>query len=312
VPKVGYRFTPEVTKTDLDDLLIVEEQTVHYFRGEETITQTTLPTRRFSPALAAALTAVLFTVLAVSGYSLYRSATAGHSQVTAARPEQRRSLLAATSDRNVIRIGSIINLQNRYPNDGSYLDAWGAVYSKPEFSQVPTETMFVSTHNDPNRDNGSGSWEIVSASGKDEGEPLVVGDRIHLRNMYPNAGYLDACGWTEHLRVFDKFADQTGAVFTTRSPNRDNGTGVWIIRSGTAEDGTPVFEGDNIAIESSYFINDAGNIRVSGFLNVAGKVSDIGVFSDYKGSKLVFTRSISYDQPIPDTWTITNSKAFSK
>ena len=304
VPKIGYRFTPEVTQADENNLLIVEEQTVHYFRGEETISQTSSPTRRLSPAFAVAVAAVLLTVLAVGGSSIYQSAIAGNGQGTDARAAKQRSLLAATSDRNVIRIGSVVNLQNRYPNDDSFLDAWGEVWSKPEFEKVPTQTMFVSTHKDPNRDNGSGSWEIVSASAKDKGEPLVVGDRIHLRNMYPNAGYLDACGWTEHLPVFEKFVDQTGVVFTTRSPNRDNGTGIWIARSSTAEDGSPVFEGDNIAIESSYFINDAGNNRVSGFLNVAGKVTDIPAFSDYQGSKLVFTSSISYDQPIPDIWTI--------
>lgn len=312
VPKVGYRFTPEVTEADENNLLIVEEQTVHYFRGEETISQRSSPTRRFLPAFAVAVTAVLVTVLAVSGYSVYRSVSAENEQAPGGRGAQQRSLLTAASDQNVIKVGSVVNLQNRYPNDGSYLDAWGAVWSKPEFRQVPTQMMFVSTHIEPNRENGSGSWEIVSASGKPNGEPLVVGDRIHIKNMHPNAGYLDACGWTEHLRVFEKFVDQTGAVFTTRSPNRDNGTGVWIVRSSTAKDDSPIFEGDNIAIESSYFINDAGSNRVSGFLNVAGKVTDIPAFSDYKGSKLVFTKSTSYDQPIPDIWTITKSKAFSE
>lgn len=305
VPKVGYRFTPEVTHGDQGDLLIVEEQTVHYFRGEETITQSPSPTRRFSPVFAATMIGLMFTVLAVSGYSVYRSM----ASTPTARIPDRRALVGATSAQNVLKIGSIVNLQNRYPNDGSFLDAWGDVWSKPEFKQVPTETMFVSTHIEPNRDNGSGSWEIVSANGKSVGETLVVGDRIHLRNMYPYAGYLDACGWTEHLRVFEKFVDQTGAVFTTRSPNRDNGTGVWIIRSATQPEGSLILEGDSIAIESSYFINDNGKNRVSGFLNVAGKVSDIPSFADHNGSKLVFTKSISYNDPLPDIWTITKSKA---
>ncbi len=56
---------------------------------------------------------------------------------------------SAVTERLQIKIGSIVHLQNRYPNDGSYLDAWGAVWSKPEFKQVPTETMFVSTHDNP-------------------------------------------------------------------------------------------------------------------------------------------------------------------
>jgi hypothetical protein len=127
--------------------------------------------------------------------------------------------------------------------------------------------------------------------------------------MYPNAGFLDACGWVEHLRVFDNYSDQSGAVFTTRSPNRDNGTVIWIVRSATEEDGTPVLEGDSIAIESSYFINDRGINRVSGFLNVTGKVKDIPSFNDYDGSRLVFTRNISFNQSVIDIWTITISKA---
>ncbi len=88
--------------------------------------------------------------------------------------------------------------------------------------------------------------------------------------MYPNAGYLDACGWVEHLPVFSNYPNQSGAVFTTRSPDRDNGTGVWIIRSATESYGSPVLEGDSIAIESAFTINDKGTIRVSGFLKRRG------------------------------------------
>lgn len=316
VPKVGYRFTPDVSFTDESDTtLIVEEQIVQHVLAQETITisdpaehaATVLSWSKVlaSPRLIAA--SILLIAFVGSGYALYINYFGGAGvgknggRNLAAGPVRR-------SDRAPVNIGSVVNLQNRYPNDGSYLDAWGAVWSKPEFRQVPTETMFVSTHISADRDSGSGSWEIVSANGKDGGEQLVVGDRVHLRNMYPNAGYLDACGWTEHLRVFEKVLDQTGAVFTTRSPNRDNGTGTWIIRSATNADGSPVHEGDSIAIESSYFINDRGENRVSGFLNVAGKVTDIPAFSDYQGSRLVFTKSISFDQPIPDVWTITISK----
>ncbi len=307
VPKVGYRFAPEVTSEPESDVLIVEEQTVHYIRGQETITRTAAPRRL--PALAIIMTAVILAVLGVSGYTIYSSTAGGGEQGSGGRPSDKRPALAPVSDRPFIIVGSVVNLQNRYPNDGSYLDAWGMVWSKPEFRQVPTESMFVSTHNKPDRDNGSGSWQIVSAAGKADGDPLVVGDRVHLRNMYPEAGYLDACGWTEHLPVFANFTDQTGAVFTTRAPDRDNGTGVWIIRSAAAPEGTPIAEGDSIAIESSYFINDVGKNRVSGFLVVAGKVKDIPAFSDHDGSRLVFTKSLSFDQPVPAIWTITKSKS---
>ncbi len=328
VPKFGYRFTPRVTFSETDeDTIIVEKQTVQYFRGEETITidddetkqkheekvyVPSLPTSHRRTASLVLLAVVALVVLAGVGFVLYPNNPKTEARNVGLNDNKKESVRNIPADGKIIRIGSIVHLQNRYPNDGSYLDAWGAVWSKPEFKQVPTETMFVSTHNNPNRDNGSGSWEIVSANGKSNGEPLTVGDRIHLKNMYPNAGYLDACGWTEHLPVFEKFLDQTGAVFNTRSPNRDNGTGIWIIRSAAKSDGTPVIEGDSIAIESSYFINDRGINRVAGFLNVAGKVKDIPSFNDYDGSRLVFTRNISFNQPVIDIWTITISKAILK
>ena len=218
----------------------------------------------------------------------------------------------AVKERPQIKIGSIVNLQNRYPNDGGYLDAWGMVWSKPEFAALRTQTKFVSTHYNSNRDNGSGSWEILSANGKSNGESLVVGDRIHLKNRFPNAGYLDACGWVEHLPVFKDFPDQTGVVFTTKSPDRDNGTGVWIVRSATESDGSPVLEGDSIGIESSFSIDDKGKFRRGGFLSVAGNVKDLPAFNDYDGATLVFTQDRPSDQPILDIWTITISKAVLK
>lgn len=328
VPKLGYRFTPRVTISEPDEeTIIIEKQTIQYFRGEETITIDEVETKLKNeekvrvPSFQSSsrrtrslflLAVVAFVAIVSVGFALYANNSNTNARNVGLNDNKKESVRNIPANANIIRIGSIVHLQNRYPNDGSYLDAWGEVWSKPEFKQVPTETMFVSTHNNPNRDNGSGSWEIVSASGKDKGEPLAVGDRIHLKNMYPNAGYLDACGWTEHLSVFNQFLDQTGAVFTTKSPNRDNGTGIWIIRSATEADATPVIEGDSIAIESGYFINDRGINRVTGFLNVAGKVKDIPSFNDYDGAKLVFTKNISFNQPVIDIWTITISQAIPK
>ena len=337
VSKLGYRFTAEVTHGETNgNSFVVEEQTVQYFRGEESIsiddafpegkgeeergrrterenTNLLPPNISASPFFSSRflLVAIALVAFAGSGFFLY-----SNKKNSVALPTESSAGVAlnrsALNERPQIKIGSVVHLQNRYPNDGSYLDAWGAVWSKPEFKQVPTETMFVSTHNNPNRDNGSGSWEIVSASGKSNGEPLEVGDRIHLKNMYPNAGYLDACGWVEHLPVFKNYSNQSGAVFTTRSPDRDNGTGVWIIRSAAELFGSPVLEGDSIAIESAFIINDQGIIRISGFLNVAGYVKDIPSFNDYDGSRLVLTQNRSNGQPIIDIWTITTSKAVLK
>lgn len=209
----------------------------------------------------------------------------------------------------IIKIGSTVNLQNRYPNAGGYLDAWGQVWSKPEFSIVPTETKFVSTHKNPNRENGSGSWEIVSATGKSNGEPLLVGDRVHLKNRYPNGGYLDSCGWVRDMPVFKEYTDQMTAVFTTKSNNRDNGTGTWIIRSTDKPDGSAVLEGDSIALENSFSLEENGEIRKVGFLDVGGSVNSIPAFDEHDGLFLIFTKDTSTGEPIPDIWTITISKA---
>ena len=349
VPKRGYLFTAEVTLSDNDeDVLIVEEQTVQYFRGEETITideavigkigekeyqylgrenPNSLPQHAPLPLPRAFFTLIILLVVlgvvVLVGCSLvkYTKNPEPTEQTASLNVNSKKTVknitvdttqTRAVSEEAQIKIGSIVNLQNRYPNDGGYLDAWGMVWSKPEFAALRTQTKFVSTHYNSNRDNGSGSWEILSANGKSNGESLVVGDRIHLKNRFPNAGYLDACGWVEHLPVFKDFPDQTGVVFTTKSPDRDNGTGVWIVRSATESDGSPVLEGDSIGIESSFSIDDKGKFRRGGFLSVAGNVKDLPAFNDYDGATLVFTQDRPSDQPILDIWTITISKAVLK
>ena len=318
VPKLGYRFTPPVTISDSEEeTIIVEKQTVRYFRGEETIkiedeAQKLSPSRWKLSATTFLFIGIFCAALIGIGSVLYRNNFKTDASNLALNTNKNETVKNIPADANFIKIGSIVNLQNRYPNDGGYLDAWGMVWSKPEFAALRTQTKFVSTHYNSNRDNGSGSWEIVSANGKSNGEPLVVGDRIHLKNKFPNAGYLDACGWIEHLPVFKDFTDQTGAVFTTKSPDRDNGTGVWIVRSAVESDGSPVLEGDSIGIENSFSIDDKGKLRRGGFLNVAGNVKDLPAFNDYDGSTLVFTQDRPNDQPVLDIWTITISKAVLK
>ena len=318
VPKLGYRFTPPVTISDSEEeTIIVEKQTIRYFRGEETIkiedeAQKLTSSRRKLSATTLLFIGIFFVALIGGGSVLYKNYFKTAASTHSLSENKNEAIKNVPADANPIKIGSIVNLQNRYPNDGGYLDAWGMVWSKPEFAALRTQTKFVSTHYNSNRDNGSGSWEILSANGKSNGESLVVGDRIHLKNRFPNAGYLDACGWVEHLPVFKDFPDQTGVVFTTKSPDRDNGTGVWIVRSAVESDGNPVLEGDSIGIESSFSIDDKGKFRRGGFLSVAGNVKDLPAFNDYDGATLVFTQDRPSDQPILDIWTITISKAVLK
>lgn len=329
VPKLGYRFTAEVTREENGNSLVVEEQVVQYFRGEESITidddfaernegekevkelsklpASPRPRVSFSPILLAAIALV---ALAGSGFFLY-----SNKKNSVASPAESSAAVTlnpnGAKERAQIKIGSIVHLQNRSSaDDGSYLDAWGTVYKKPEFWQITTETMFVSTHKNPNRENGSGSWKIVSASGKSGGEPLAVGDRIHLKTMHRNGGYLDTCGWIEHLpHIFYNYAEQTAAVFITVSADRDNGSGTWTVRSATKPQRTPISEGDGIALESNLNIDDTGKVRIAGFLNAAGDVKDIPSYNDYDGARLVFTQNRPEGQTDNDVWTITVSEA---
>ncbi len=350
VPKIGYRFDAQVTRFDPDETaLIVEEQFVGIFRGEETISiddalsikeenqtnnresakinsswQNVTPFRGSFFVLTFLLIGIAFVALAGSGYNFYENHFKSEAQIAGsniiekaslknvpvgdvpADGEYRNGIRPAVSKKTQIKIGSIVNLRNQSSDEAGYLDAWGAVKNKPEFSIVPTETMFVSTHPNPNRDNGSGSWEIVSAAQKRDGETLVFGDKIHLRSMYPDGGYLDNCGWIKDMPVFKKFVKiQKFAVFTAYSEDRDNGTGTWIISSDDKFDGDSVLEGDGIALEN--------NFPGGGFLDAAGVVNDIAAFSDYDGSRLVFIHESSTSRrPRSGIWTISDSRMIIK
>ncbi len=329
VPKLGYRFTAQVTRSEPDDnALVIEEQIVQYIRGEEIVTfddaaiddsdktaneerkntksfsQNVSSSRRPLSAFTFLLIGVVFAALAVSGYNFYRNRSNTNAQNSGlndnAKLTGKNIAAAAPSEKNQIKIGSIVHLQNQ---EAGYLDAWGLVKNKPEFSIVPTEIMFVSTHPNPNRDNNSGSWEIVSATGKKDGEPLVYGDKIHLKSMYPDGGFLDNCGWIKDMPVFKKFNKiEKFAVFTAYSEDRDNGTGAWIVSSDDKFDGSPVFEEHGIALENGF--------SGGGFLNAAGHITDIPAFNDYDGSLLVFIReSTSSRRPNSGIWIISGSEA---
>ncbi len=353
IQRIPNLFTAEVTRsTDVEDTLIVEEQTVQYFRGEETVTfdedadgrigekeikkfegenANFLPKNilmRLHQTFSAPvflLIALGFTVAAGIGIVYYPKnpepveqsaflnieskktirnieAAANHKVVDAGITVQPGNITALSGE-TPIGIGSVINLKNRHSSEAGYLDAWGSVKSKQEFSIVPTELMFVSTHKNPNRNNGSGSWKIVSATGKKEGEILVYGDRIHLKNMYPGAGYLDNCGWLKDMPVFEDFMnDEKFAVFTTHSEDRDNGTGTWIISSNAKFDGSPVFEREDISLENGF--------SGGGFLDTAGNVKNIPAFDDYDGSLLVFIHESSTSRrPDSAIWIISSDNS---
>lgn len=90
---------------------------------------------------------------------------------------------------DVLKYGDKVHIQNGYSNwSGGYLDTNGG-------SQQSGALYGVSTADTPTRGKGTGTWEVVSATGKKAGEQVLSGDVLHLRNLWANdGGYLDTNG----------------------------------------------------------------------------------------------------------------------
>lgn len=200
-----------------------------------------------------------------------------------------------------ILVGSIIHLRNGDPA-GGYLDARGWVKDEPAFWNVSgSERCFVSTHAARNRERGSGSWRVESAGGQAAGAPLAVGDTIHLLSLVPGVGYLDCCGWIEHLEPFRRYQnDARCGMFTTGVPDRDNGTGRWTIRSAAKADGAPLLAGDAISLENGH--PDTGSLVAH------GRVTEHELFTGYEGQqRFAFTATDRDRAGQAATWQVTLS-----
>ncbi|MFI6726482.1 hypothetical protein NRF20_17945 [Streptomyces sp. R-74717] len=90
---------------------------------------------------------------------------------------------------NELKYGDKIHLQNGYNGwKGGYLDTNG-------HSTDSGGKYAVSTAESPTRGEGTGTWEILSLTGKAVGSPVISGDVIQLRNLYGgDGGYLDTNG----------------------------------------------------------------------------------------------------------------------
>jgi hypothetical protein len=111
-------------------------------------------------------------------------------------------------DGTEVRFGDAVHLQNLYSASEGYLDT----------NNRYLDSLFkVSTTANPNRDGGSGTWTILSTSGKLTGMPVQVSDPIYLQNGYSGAGYLDT----------NNREDGRLRVTTAGSPIRDGLSGTW-------------------------------------------------------------------------------------
>jgi len=108
----------------------------------------------------------------------------------------------------------LINQYKGYLEEKGYLDTFGFVNDDTGYDVV--------TSSNPNRDGGSGTWEIVRNDLTNGSGPVMYGDKIKLINQYnPAKGYLDTFGIVN---------DDTGyGVVTSSNPNRDGGSGTWQL-----------------------------------------------------------------------------------
>ncbi len=209
----------------------------------------------------------------------------------------------AVPQSTTIKVGAIIHLQSSL--SGGYLEARGTINDKPVITKWhdPHIRAFVATHTRKDRDKGSGSWKILSAAGKPDGQPLVDGDTIYLLNMRPNVGYLDTFEWVRNLEPFKQYTSMTIGVFTSDVPRRGGGvSGIWTVRL-RVDDGQKQAEIENgaaIYLENLY--------PGAGYLVAHGDVSQHELFNDYEGQQhFVFTTPLEREAEAAYHWQVTLS-----
>lgn len=134
-----------------------------------------------------------------------------------------------------VLIGDEIHLQNAWENyNGGFLDTRGF---QKDFAKTGNH-LCVSTATVNKRDGGSGTWKILSATGKANGTAVTQNLEVHLQNGWNNysGGFLDTRG-------FQKDFAKTGnhlCVSTATANKRDGGSGTWKVQIIGASKNTPV------------------------------------------------------------------------
>ncbi|WP_437817647.1 hypothetical protein [Sorangium sp. So ce1078] len=159
---------------------------------------------------------------------------------------------------NMLKYGDRVHIQNGYQNwQGGYLDTCGNSTTGIKYG--------VSTADTPARADGTGTWEILSATGKAKGQDVLSGDIIYLKNLYGgDGGYLDVAG--------DASPDPcTYQVGTAAKPDRDsNGTSRWRVFAQTSSPtDNKVREDDVVHLFNETTYNNAPG----GFLDTYGTAS---------------------------------------
>lgn len=87
-----------------------------------------------------------------------------------------------------LEYGKRYYIQNAYNNWESYLDTCGGASCGGNMYRV------ITSSNPDRAASGTGTWEIISASGKPVGSVVYTMDPIYLKNLFGSGTYLDTCG----------------------------------------------------------------------------------------------------------------------
>ena len=139
--------------------------------------------------------------------------------------------IAIAANREVM-YGDMVKLINQYNPANGYLDTFG---------HSGRGGYGVETSPNPDRDGGSGTWQVVSNNGRSG--PIAYGDMLKLVNQYNAAnGYLDTCCHSGRGGY---------GVETSPNPNRDGGSGTWQVVSNNGKSGNVAY-GDMLKLVNQY------------------------------------------------------------
>ncbi|MQY13346.1 hypothetical protein SRB5_34920 [Streptomyces sp. RB5] len=205
--------------------------------------------------------------------------TAAALAATATATAVPQSAAEAAPQGAVLTYGTTITLHNLWNSDGGYLDSNG-------YSQQPGAYLAVSTANTPTRGPGTGSWKVLSATGKNNGAPVVSGDIVYLVNQWDHGhgGYLDTNGRSTR-------AGARLNVSTTKSATRIAGSTVkWHVldKTSSPRDGKVRID-DTVNLLNDYRSAQGGFLDTNGYETRPG--AKLAVSTSYYSDRGVGTGS---------------------
>ncbi len=194
--------------------------------------------------------------------------------------------------------GDAIHLQNAWGDyTGGFLDTRG--YDK-EYEKTGNH-LCVSTAISNKRALGTGTWKVLSATGKAIGTPVLLGDEIHLQNAWENytGGFLDTRGTPAEFEKNN--LGNLRCVSTAIDKKRDGGSGTWKVTSAKG-----MTNGKPVTLNSDVHLQNAFENYTGGFLDIRGTQA---AFKTTGNLNCVSTAtSATRDNGASGTWKITISK----